>query len=106
MSISVAVVRRTSKKATRARRPGLRTRRLKMRKLKIVEHISLDGVIQHSADNDDFPYSGWSVPYRSDAGRDAIFAAYGERFDVLLGRRTYDSFSSYWPKAPSGPMAD
>jgi hypothetical protein len=27
-----------------------------MRKLKIMEHISLDGVIQHSADDDDFPY--------------------------------------------------
>ena len=28
-----------------------------MRKLKIIEHISLDGVIQHSADDDGFPYS-------------------------------------------------
>jgi hypothetical protein len=28
-----------------------------MRKLKIMEHISLDGVIQHSADDGDFPYS-------------------------------------------------
>ena len=28
-----------------------------MRKLKIIEHISLDGVIQHSADGGDFPYS-------------------------------------------------
>ena len=28
-----------------------------MRKLKITEHISLDGVIQHSSDDDSFPYS-------------------------------------------------
>jgi hypothetical protein len=28
-----------------------------MRKLKIIEHISLDGVIQHSADDGDFPYN-------------------------------------------------
>jgi hypothetical protein len=28
-----------------------------MRKLKIIEHISLDGVIQHSADDGDFPYT-------------------------------------------------
>ena len=80
-----------------------------MRKLKIMEHISLDGVIQHSADDDDdfpFPYSDWSAPYRSPAGRDAVLAAYGKNFDLLLGRRTYDVWSGFWPKAPSGPMAD
>ncbi|MGH7650668.1 MAG: dihydrofolate reductase family protein [Gemmatimonadaceae bacterium] len=77
-----------------------------MRKLKIIEHISLDGVIQHSDDNDGFPYSDWTAPYRSPAGRDAILAAQGERFDLLLGRRTYDIWSGFWPKAPSGPMSD
>jgi dihydrofolate reductase len=77
-----------------------------MRKLKIIEHISLDGVIQHSADDDDFPYSDWTVPYRTPAGRDAILAAYGTGFDLLLGRRTYDIWSGFWPKAPSSPMAD
>jgi dihydrofolate reductase len=77
-----------------------------MRKLTIIEHISLDGVIQHSADDGDFPYSDWTAPYRSPAGRDAIIAAQGERFDLLLGRRTYDLWSGFWPKAPSGPMAD
>ncbi len=68
-----------------------------MRKLKIIEHISLDGVIQHSADDGDFPYNDWTAPYRSPAGRDAIIAAQGERFDLLLGRRTYDLWSGYWP---------
>ena len=77
-----------------------------MRQLKIMEHISLDGVIQHSADGDDFPYSDWTAPYRTPAGRDAVLAAYGERFDLLLGRRTYDIWSGFWPKAPSSPMAD
>ena len=76
-----------------------------MRNLKIIEHISLDGVIQHATD-DDFPYSDWTTPYRAPAGRDAILAVQGERFDLLLGRRTYDLWSEYWPKAPSGPMAD
>jgi len=33
-----------------------------MRKLKIIEHISLDGVIQHSADDGDLPYGGWTPP--------------------------------------------
>ena len=77
-----------------------------MRKLKIIEHISLDGVIQHSADENDFPYAEWTVPYRTPAGREAILAAHGERFDLLLGRRTYDMWSDFWPKAPSSPMAD
>lgn len=77
-----------------------------MRKLKIIQHISLDGVIQHSDDDGDFPYSDWSLPYRTPAGREAILVAYGERFDLLLGRRTYDIWSAFWPKAPASPMAN
>ena len=77
-----------------------------MRKLKFIEHISLDGVIQHSDDDGDFPYADWTAPYRTPAGRDAIIAAQGENFDLLLGRRTYDNWSGYWPKAPTSPMAD
>ena len=77
-----------------------------MRKLKIMEHISLDGVIQQSSDDGDFPYGEWTAPYRTPAGRDAVLAAHGEHFDLLLGRRTYDIWSGYWPKAPSSPMAD
>jgi dihydrofolate reductase len=77
-----------------------------MRKLRLFEHISLDGVIQASADENNFPYSDWSAPYRTPAGREALLARYGEKFDLLLGRRTYDMWSSFWPKAPSSPMAD
>jgi dihydrofolate reductase len=77
-----------------------------MRKLRIMEHISLDGVIQHSDDEGNFPYSDWTVPYRTPAGREAILAAYGDRFDLLLGRRTYDIWSGFWPEAPRSPMAD
>ncbi len=77
-----------------------------MRKLRIFEHISLDGVIQHSADDGDFPYGDWTAPYRTPAGRDAVLAAYGGSFDLLLGRRTYDIWSGFWPKAPSSPMSD
>ena len=77
-----------------------------MRRLRIIEHISLDGVIQHSADGGDFPYSDWTAPYRTPAGRDELLAAYGGRFDLLLGRRTYDIWSGFWPKAPHSPMAD
>ena len=72
-----------------------------MRKLKIFEHISLDGVIQHSADENAFPYSDWTLPYRTPAGRDAVLALYSDKFDLLLGRRNYDLWSGFWPKAPS-----
>jgi dihydrofolate reductase len=77
-----------------------------MRKLRIFEHISMDGVIQHSADENGFPYSDWSVPYRTPEGRDLVLAMYGERYDLLLGRRTYDAWSGFWPKGPSNPMSD
>src|SRR5580765_8105866 len=77
-----------------------------MRKLKIMEHISLDGVIQHSADDGDFPYTDWAAPYLTPAGLKETLAAQGESFDLLLGRRTYDIWSGFWPKAPSSPMAD
>ncbi len=76
-----------------------------MRKLTIMEHMSLDGVIQSSGE-DEFPYNDWTAPYRTPAGRDALLAAHGEKFDLLLGRRTYDLWSGYWPNAPGGPMAD
>jgi dihydrofolate reductase len=77
-----------------------------MRKLTIIEHVSLDGVIQHSADENDFPYSEWTVPYRTPEGGEAMLAAHGERFDLLLGRRLYDLWSGFWPQAPSSPIAD
>lgn len=77
-----------------------------MRKLKIIEHISLDGVIQHSADEDGFPYADWTAPYRTAAGGEAVMAAHGESFDLLLGRRTYDIWTEIWPGMPSNPVAD
>ncbi|WP_020469842.1 dihydrofolate reductase family protein [Zavarzinella formosa] len=78
-----------------------------MRKLKLIEHISLDGVIQAGSDKDGgFPYGDWTAPYRTPAGLAMVLAEYGERYDLLLGRRTYDLWSVFWPKAPSSPMAD
>jgi hypothetical protein len=70
-----------------------------MRKLKITEHISLDGSVQVSGDGDEgFPYSDWTAAYRTPEGRDAVLAEFGERFDLVLGRRTYDVWSGFWPK--------
>lgn len=76
-----------------------------MRKLKLIEHISLDGVIQTSPE-EGFNYGDWTGPYRSPEGLGMLLQEYGENFDVLLGRKTYDAFTNYWPKAPKGPMAD
>lgn len=78
-----------------------------MRKLKIIEHISLDGVIQMtSGPEDDFPYGDWTAPYRSPAGLQIVDEMYGKTCDLLFGRRTYDLLASFWPKAPKSPMAD
>jgi dihydrofolate reductase len=81
-----------------------------MRTVRIIEQISLDGVIQapgaRDEGGDNYPHGGWTAPYRSPAGAEAIAAAQGERFDLLLGRRTYDIFAAYWPKAGNGSIAN
>jgi dihydrofolate reductase len=79
-----------------------------MRKIRIMEHISLDGVISPGGRNEDGDYAhgGWTAPYRSAAGREAVAEAQGSSFDLLLGRRTYDIWSGYWPKAGKNSIAD
>jgi dihydrofolate reductase len=80
-----------------------------MRKIRIIQHISLDGVIQapggRGEGGDDYPHGGWTAPFRSAGGAAAVVEAQGTSFDLLLGRRTYDIFSGHWPKA-SGPLAN
>ena len=80
-----------------------------MRKIRIIEQISLDGVIQAPGGRDedgDYPYGGWAMLFFDTAILEAIIAAQGRAFDLLLGRRTYDIWASYWPKAENGPIAD
>jgi dihydrofolate reductase len=74
-----------------------------MRKIRIFEHISLDGVIEHDGD---YTYGAWTTPYRSPAGAAMLLEAYGTSFDLLLGRHTYDIFSGFWPNAGDFPMAN
>ncbi len=76
-----------------------------MRKIRILEHISLDGVIQHE-NNENFAYGNWTMPFRSQAGLEAVEEAQGNSFDLLLGRHTYDLWSDYWPKAGDSPIAN
>ena len=81
-----------------------------MRKIRIMEHISLDGVIQAPGgpeeDPGGFKYGGWAGPHADPDGGKAIVEGQGDVFDLLLGRRTYDIFAGFWPKAPKSPMAD
>ena len=76
-----------------------------MRKIRIMEHVSLDGVISPPGDSD-FAHGGWSAPYRTPAGAAALAERQGKSFDLLLGRRTYDLWAGFWPKAGNSPMAD
>lgn len=73
-----------------------------MRKIRIFEHISLDGVIEH---DENYVYGAWTAPYRSPTGMAMVLEAYGTSFDLLLGRSTYDAWSGFWPNAGDFPMA-
>ena len=45
-----------------------------MRKLRIMEHISLDVVVEHG---EGYEHGDWTAPYRSPAGREAVVEAHG-----------------------------
>ncbi len=80
-----------------------------MRKIRIIANISLDGVIQSPGGPDedgDYPHGGWAMRYFDTAMAEAIAAAQGKSFDLLLGRRTYDVFAGHWPKVENDPIAD
>ncbi|MGZ3749844.1 MAG: dihydrofolate reductase family protein [Mucilaginibacter sp.] len=82
-----------------------------MRKITIMEHISLDGVVQgpggRTEDEDGgFTHGGWSMRYSDKAIGEAIVAAHDRSFDLLLGRHTYDIWAGYWPTITTGPIAD
>ncbi|GAB4040254.1 hypothetical protein GCM10028809_63900 [Spirosoma gilvum] len=46
------------------------------------------------------------MPFQSPAGLEAVMEAQGSRFDLLLGRHTYDLWTGYWPKAGNSPIAN
>lgn len=76
-----------------------------MRTIRIMAHVTLDGVIQHE-NSEDFAYSNWTTPYLSPAGLEAVIQAQGSPFDLLLGRHTYDLWVDYWPQAGNSPIAN
>ena len=79
-----------------------------MRKIRIMAHISMDGIIQPTGTGrgDEYENGGWSAPYRGLEGLEAVIEAQGAKFDLLLGRRTYDLWAGYWPNAGTSPLAD
>jgi dihydrofolate reductase len=74
-----------------------------MRKLTVLEHISLDGIIQAPSGTDEdpsggFAYGGWASPY-SDPVLDALVKRQLDLpVDLLLGRKTFEMWSLYWPQ--------
>jgi dihydrofolate reductase len=82
-----------------------------MRKIVVLSFISLDGVMQapggpEEDTSSDFKYGGWTVPYADEVSGKMMGEQMGMPFDLLLGRKTYDLFASYWPKQdPSGYVA-
>jgi len=78
-----------------------------MRKIIVAAFLSLDGVMQGPGGptedtSDGFTLGGWIVPYADEASGQAIGDLFSRPFDLLLGRRTYDIFASYWPLVPAG----
>jgi dihydrofolate reductase len=81
-------------------------------RLTVVNHLSLDGVMQAPASADEdtsggFTHGGWTVPYQ-----DEVMGRFmGERMSsgeggaLLWGRRTYEHMYSYWP-TQTGPITD
>ncbi|HEX8098879.1 MAG TPA: dihydrofolate reductase family protein [Actinomycetota bacterium] len=81
-----------------------------MRKLIVNTFLTLDGVMQapggpEEDPTDDFAYGGWSVNYWDDQMGQKVGEIMGKPFDLLLGRKTYEIFASYWPKATDQPGA-
>jgi len=73
-----------------------------MRKIIVVEFITLDGVMQApGASKEDtaegFKYGGWMGPYFDEVGGKEMEVQMKETAALLLGRKTYDIFSGYWP---------
>jgi len=85
-----------------------------MRKLIVGAQVSMDGVMQAPGGptedpTNGFKFGGWSMPYFDEAAGEEIDRLFGENFDLLLGRKTYEIFAAYWSyykeDAPAGGIA-
>ncbi|MET8140940.1 dihydrofolate reductase family protein [Sphaerisporangium sp. NPDC005288] len=76
-----------------------------MRKLVVSAFVTLDGVMQAPGgpgedDSNGFAHGGWTVNYWDDQLAAFMDETMSTPFDLVLGRKTYDLFASYWPNAP------
>jgi dihydrofolate reductase len=74
-----------------------------MRKIIVISHVSLDGVIQSMGAPDEdtsggFAYGGWIVPYSDEVVGSAVRREMSLPFDLLIGRKTFDIWEPYWPQ--------
>ena len=74
-----------------------------MRKITVLEHITLDGVIQSGGGPEEdtsvgFAYGGWAAAFDDDAIGAAVKKMLDMPIDLLLGRKTFDTWASFWPQ--------
>ncbi len=76
-----------------------------MRKIIVLSFITLDGIMQAPGGPEEdtssgFKYGGWVAPYFAEADEAAaeLMAKQMKPADLLLGRKTFDIFASYWPE--------
>lgn len=82
-----------------------------MRKVTVATFVSLDGVMQAPGGPEEdaaggFRFGGWQAPFDEALVSEAVNKTLAAPFDLLLGRRTYEIFSSYWPKQENGPAGE
>ena len=73
-----------------------------MRKIIVGAQVSMDGVMQAPGGPTEdptkgFKFGGWAMPYFDQVGGEEIDRVFKEKFDLLLGRKTYEIFAAYWP---------
>ena len=80
-----------------------------MRKIIVLTFITLDGVMQgpggpEEDTSGDFTLGGWTVPYFDEFLGSVMTEQMSQPFNLLLGRKTFEIFASYWPHHPEeGP---
>jgi dihydrofolate reductase len=78
-----------------------------MRKIVVGAMVSMDGVMQAPGGPSEdptqgFKFGGWVMPYFDQEGGEEIERLFKEKFDLLLGRKTYEIFAAYWPYYDEG----